>query len=227
MTSTESISKRQQQYQESFHQHLSLIQSLHYQAIQQLLPELTHSLLLSPRSVQLATCFLNDRLNLFRFLSRHHFNSQLTLEALANSISWRLKSNLDLLSPTSLEPIYFQNPLMFFHPALKDRWGRTTAVLNLRHLTRTKDGSLDGLKEFIAWNCELARRSMYEQNSEFIHHICANPTSLSLSSPSSPPSPPPHSSSSSNTPISLQISLIVDLKGASLNNLVSPNFYIA
>ncbi|PLW21521.1 hypothetical protein PCANC_25757 [Puccinia coronata f. sp. avenae] len=217
MSSTESISKRQEQYHQSFQQHLPLIHSLHHQAIHQLLPQLTDSLELSPRSIQLATYFLNDRLSLFRFLHRHRFDIQLTLEALAHSITWRLKSNLDLLAPNSLEPIYLRNPLMYFHPDLKDRWGRTSAILNLRYLTRTEDGSLDGLKEFIGWNCELARRSLYETNLDFINQICSKSNNPQL--PSSTPSSPSPPSLLSNIPVSLQISLIVDLKGVSINNL--------
>ncbi|KAA1133929.1 hypothetical protein PGTUg99_032378 [Puccinia graminis f. sp. tritici] len=203
-SSIDSISKRQQHYSQAFSQHQPTIQALHHQAINQLLPQLTQALELTPLSAQLITNFLNDKLNLFRFLNRNHFDSQLTLQALSTSIKWRLTANIDLLSLNSLEPIYLSNPLLFFHPQLKDRWGRTSAILNLRYLTRTEDGSLDGLKEFIAWNCELARRSMYESNPELINQICSS---------SSPPSSP------NQIPFSLQISLIVDLKGASINNL--------
>ncbi|OAV93470.1 hypothetical protein PTTG_11854 [Puccinia triticina 1-1 BBBD Race 1] len=198
---SESISRRQQEYHTAFAQHIPIIQATHRQAIDQLLPQLTTTLALSPTDSLLLSRFLGDHLNTFRFLHRHRFDPKLTLDALAAAATWRLTHNIDQLAPSQLEPIYLRNPLMFFHPQLTDRWGRTTAILNLRHLTRTEDGSLEGLKEFIAWNCELARRSIYEPHRESINQIVSSPS-------------PPNA-----LPSSLQISLIVDLKGASINNL--------
>lgn len=62
------------------------------------------------------------------------------------------------LSPETIPPLYLANPLFFFHPDLRDRFGRPCAVLNLRHVQRTEDGSLDALKDYARFGWEVARR---------------------------------------------------------------------
>lgn len=62
------------------------------------------------------------------------------------------------LSPASIDPLYLNDPLFFFHPQLLDRFGRPCAILNLRYVARTQDGQLDGIKDFIRLGWETSRR---------------------------------------------------------------------
>jgi hypothetical protein len=76
------------------------------------------------------------------------------------------------------------------HPSLLDKFGRPASVINLKHVTRTEDGSLDSLKEYIAFNLEIIRRYLEE---------------LSVRDADSKPH--------------VQIVFLLDLAGANLSNL--------
>ncbi|BGP53321.1 hypothetical protein JCM8202v2_000880 [Rhodotorula sphaerocarpa] len=94
----------------------------------------------------------------FRFCRRARFSHSGALKLLHATCQWRLSSGLLRLSPETIPPLYLANPLFFFHPDLRDRFGRPCAVLNLRHVQRTEDGSLDALKDYARFGWEVARR---------------------------------------------------------------------
>lgn len=97
-------------------------------------------------------------MTVFRFCRRARFSVPAALKLLHATLSWRLTSSLSTLSPSSVSPLYLTHPLFFFHPSLADRFGRPCAVLNLRHVSRTEDGELDALKEFVRLGWEIGRR---------------------------------------------------------------------
>lgn len=182
--------------------HTAALATLHHRAHHELLPSLSASLQLSPQALQLAAQFLDDKLSLYRFLRRAKSDIDNTLLTISLCLQWRLTQSIDSLSPTDIDPIYIHEPLLFFHPQLKDKSGRPCAVLNLKHVRRNEDGSLDALKQFIAWSWELARRYMQDINAEPLKRLLED-------------------DHSSGEPVQLQMSVIVDLKDATLNNLVS------
>jgi len=97
---------------------------------------------------------------IFRFLRRARFNPQTGLAL----ISATLHARIALPSPDSLPPNpYLSTPTFFFHPALRDRFGRPAGVLNLRDVRRAPDGSLDTLKEFVRDRWEEGRLLLERQ----------------------------------------------------------------
>lgn len=109
------------------------------------------------------TAFLNDPVTIFRFLRKAHFDSAAAFELLRKTLLWRVSTSVDLVSPSSLEPIYSERPVFYLHPHVHDTFGRPAAVLSLQHVVRTEDGSLDALREYIAFQMEVARRYLADQ----------------------------------------------------------------
>lgn len=130
----------------------------------------------------------------FRFCRRARFSPPAALKLLHATCQWRLSSGLLHLTPASISSLYLTKPLFFFHPDLRDRFGRPCAVLNLRHVQRTPDGKLDALKEFARFGWEVARRYLSDL-SRTAAHKAQDPT--------------------------LQMVVIVDLDQAGMSNLVS------
>lgn len=97
----------------------------------------------------------------FRFCRRAKFQAPVALKLLLATLTYRLNSPLFspslLVSPPSPSP-YAATPLFFFHEELFDKFGRPAAVLNLKHVKRTEDGELEGLKEVIRESWEMGRR---------------------------------------------------------------------
>ncbi|KAH9812480.1 hypothetical protein DFH28DRAFT_1096918 [Melampsora americana] len=209
MSSVESVEDRFNQSIQTFKSHLTTLTQLQQRSHHELLQSFNHSnsVQLSNQAIQLLSHFLDDKLNLYRFLKREKFDIENTLKLLSNTLQWRLDSQIDLLSSSSIDPFYHHQPLFYFHPQLKDKWSRPCGVLNLKHVSRTEDGTLDGLKEFIAWSWELGRRYMQDSNSDSLNTILSQPENLNSNA------------DPKTVPIQLQMVIIVDLKDASLNNL--------
>lgn len=208
MACPDSLTARQTHSVQSLKEHFPSVIKLHHRALNELIPSLASSTHSTPHSIQLATRFLDDKLNLFRFLKRAKFNLDDTLLTLSLCLQWRLNTHIDLLSPSAISPLYLEEPLFFFHPQLTDKWSRPCGVLNLKHVCRTDDGSLEDLKEYIAWSWELGRRFLQDSNAEIVDGMlsqCANPSFAPLPE---------------TVPVRLQMVVIVDLKDASLSNLV-------
>ncbi|KAG0146747.1 hypothetical protein CROQUDRAFT_132923 [Cronartium quercuum f. sp. fusiforme G11] len=184
--------------------HLPKLIVLHQRSKNELLPSLSTSSHLSPQAQQLSAQFIDDKLNLFRFYKRSKFDIDNTLLTLSLTLQWRLNSSIHTISPSQIDPLYLRQPLFFFHPDLKDKWSRPCAILNLKHVCRSDDGSLDGLKQFIAWSWEIGRRYIQHTNSVTLDNLFAQPSTASQLEPSA---------------LQLQMVLMVDLKDATLNNL--------
>lgn len=129
---------------------------------------------------------------MFRFCRRARFSPTAALKLLHATVRWRLTSSLQYLTPASVHPLYLTKPLFFFHPDLVDRFGRPCAVLNLRHVQRTDDGTLDALKDYARLGWEVGRRYLTDLSRQ--GQEGADPK--------------------------LQIVVIVDLEGAGMSNLV-------
>ena len=105
-----------------------------------------------------AAAFLADRVTVFRFLRKAHFDPLLARELLRRTLRWRITESLDLASPSSLDPLYTGKPLFYLHPKVQDRFGRPAAIISMQDVVRTEDGRLESLKEAIAFLLEVARR---------------------------------------------------------------------
>ena len=115
------------------------------------------------------SAFLDDPVTIYRFLRKAHFDETLTLELLRRTLCWRITTAVDLVSPLSLDPIYTQRPVFYLHPQIHDALGRPAAILNLRNVNRTEDGTLDSLKEYFAHQLEVTRRYLADLSQKDPH----------------------------------------------------------
>ncbi|GAA5831274.1 hypothetical protein JCM11251_007816 [Rhodosporidiobolus azoricus] len=187
---TASLAARKEAVLAQYRDNAHIVRDVQRQGISELLPALQEELDLDEEAVAAGKALLQDRVSVFRFCRRARFSPTQALKLLHATLRWRLTS-LRTLSPASVPSVYLTNPLLFFHPTLVDRFGRPAAVLNLRHVQRKADGSLEELKEFVRLFWEVGRRHL---------------TDLS------------RQAGEENDP-KLQMVLIVDLDGASLSNL--------
>lgn len=140
----------------------------------------------------LRTLTADDRtaVTIFRFCRRARFSVPAALKLLHATLAWRLSS---LSLPATLDPLYATQPLFFFHPSLSDKFGRPCAVLNLRLVSRTEDGELEALKEFVRVGWEVGRRWLSDLSAE---------------------------KGGDGDEVKVQMVVIVDLEGAGMSNLV-------
>jgi hypothetical protein len=127
----------------------------------------------------------------FRFCRRARFSIPAALNLLHATLTYRLSHPPLSVKSASLPALYLSEPLFFFHPSLIDKCGRPCGVLNLRLVSRTEDGELDGLKEFVRLGWEVGRRWLTELSKQ------------------------------KEGGVKVQMVLIVDLDGAGMSNLVS------
>ncbi|GAA5896949.1 hypothetical protein JCM6882_007314 [Rhodosporidiobolus microsporus] len=191
-----SLQARQEAVLAQYRDNADLVRDVQRQGIAELLPALKDELDLAgdeddEAAVGAGKALLQDRVSVFRFCRRARFSPTQALKLLHATLHWRLTSSLRSLTPASIPSVYRTHPLLFFHPTLVDRFGRPAAVLNLRHVQRTADGTLDELKEFVRLFWEVGRRYL---------------TDLS------------RQAGEENDP-KLQMVLIVDLEGAGMSNL--------
>ncbi|KAL8280540.1 hypothetical protein RQP46_007188 [Phenoliferia psychrophenolica] len=158
MASVESLRARQDQILAVYQTNEAIVRECQRTALRDLLPLLEDELNLQELELSRARVFLEDPVTVFRFCRRARFVLPAALKLLHATLTWRLTSSLSTLSPASVSPLYLTHPLFFFHPSLADRFGRPCAVLNLRHVSRTDDGELDALKEFVRLGWEIGRR---------------------------------------------------------------------
>lgn len=111
---------------------------------------------------------------LFRFYRRGRYSIQGALTLLTSTLTWRLRSDLDSLSLSSLHPLYVsppsRAPLFWCNSKCKDLLGRPAGVISLASLERVikEDGTtgLDECREYIVGCMESVRRylsNMYEK----------------------------------------------------------------
>ncbi|GAA5932149.1 hypothetical protein JCM3775_004251 [Rhodotorula graminis] len=191
MATADSLRARKDQIVAQFHEHADLVRDVQRQAIAEILPALREDEGFDEAAIAAGEALLRDRVTVFRFCRRARFSPSASLKLLHATVHWRLTSSLQYLSPANVDPLYLDQPLFFFHPDLVDRFGRPCAVLNLRHVKRTDDGTLDALKDYARLGWEIGRRYL---------------TDLS------------RRAAEGGDP-KLQIVVIVDLEGAGMSNL--------
>lgn len=158
MVNLESLRERWTVIGGLYHEYLGSTLALQNEVAATLVPRVVEELQLGQPGLDRARAFIEDPVTLFRFLRKAHFDSAVALSLLEETLQWRLTTSIDLVSPASLDPLYSGNPLFYFHPALHDKFGRYAAVLNLAHVVRPEDNTLESLKEFVAYTLEVARR---------------------------------------------------------------------
>lgn len=103
---------------------------------------------------------------LFRFLRRSRYSIPGALDMLTSTLTWRLRTDLDSLSLSSLHPLYCspvgKPPLFWCNTNCYDRYGRPIGVINLQSLERVvhDDGQsgLEECREYIVACMETLRR---------------------------------------------------------------------
>lgn len=158
MVTLESLRERWTTIDGLYHENLGNTLALQNEIAATLVPRVVEQLELGQAGLDRARAFIDDPVTIFRFLRKAHFDSAIAVDLLGKTLQWRLSTSIDLVSPSSLDPLYSGNPLFYFHPNLHDKFGRYAAVLNLAHVVRPEDNTLEALKEFIAYTLEVARR---------------------------------------------------------------------
>lgn len=157
----------------------------------------------SASDVDRAVAFLEDPVTVFRFLRKAQWNESKARELLRRTLAWRLASSIDLVSPSAVDTLYTEQPLLYLHPSLVDKFGRQAAVLNLAHVVRPEDNSLEVLKEFVAFQLEVFRRYLADGARRISSAASCDPGEVAAA----------------RVGARIQIVILLDLKGASFSNL--------
>ncbi|KAK0520919.1 hypothetical protein OC834_006856 [Tilletia horrida] len=181
------IEERHDYIRNLFLEHFPLLQSIRARALSELVPTLTASLKLQDDGVHKLQEYLKDIPSLFRHAKRAKFHAENTLQALKETMEWRITSEVDNLdvdelhplyvdppsvaralrdaggpsaAPTTTDPIANRPPLFWINDRLKDHFGRPCGVISLRTLERTEERNLENLKEYILASVEIVRRQI-------------------------------------------------------------------
>lgn len=164
MVNLESLRERWKTIDALYHDNLRATLALQSEAALTLIPRVVEESQLGQAGLDRARAFIDDPVTVFRFFRKAHFDQVVALELLAKTLKWRLSTSIDLVSPSSLDPLYSENPLFYFQPNLHDNFGRYAAILNLANVVRPQDNTLDSFKEFIAFTLEVARRYLADMS---------------------------------------------------------------
>ncbi|TKY89820.1 hypothetical protein EX895_001117 [Sporisorium graminicola] len=139
------------------------VEQLQKLAKQQILDESASQLDLNEEGKARVLVYLSDFANLFRFYRRSRYDEQQALALLNATVLWRMRTDLDLLSLSSLNPLYVtppppNPPLFWVNSNFVDLYGRPCGIINLRSVERTAENTLDQLKEYIVACMEIMRR---------------------------------------------------------------------
>ncbi|PWN49338.1 hypothetical protein IE53DRAFT_346054 [Violaceomyces palustris] len=178
-------------------------------AIDELVPSLSEQLDLSDEGRNRVALFLQDPATLFRFYRRARYNREQALALLTSTLQWRIRTELDLMSYSTLHPMYVSPPppnppLFWINSNFRDLYGRPCGVINLRSVERTAENTTEQLKEFVVASMEIVRRflaDLYQSR-------------LSLSKPLSAQA----QDRDPTSPI-LQMVIAIDLQGSGMANL--------
>lgn len=143
--------------------HRSSVESLHIRAKTEILDSVTEQLDLNEEGKARVLAYLSDFSNLFRFFRRSRYDEEQALSLLTATVLWRMRTDLDLLSLASLNPLYVtppppNPPLFWVNSNFRDFYGRPCGIINLRSVERTAENTLDQLKEYIVACMEMMRR---------------------------------------------------------------------
>ncbi|GAC74277.1 hypothetical protein PANT_10d00104 [Moesziomyces antarcticus T-34] len=143
--------------------HLPQVEQLLATARSQILDDVTHQLQLNDEGKARVLAYLADFANIFRFYRRSRYDHDQAITLLTATILWRMRTDLDLLSLASLNPLYVtppapNPPLFWVNSGFRDLYGRPCGIINLRSVERTAENTLDQLKEYIVACMEMMRR---------------------------------------------------------------------
>ncbi|CAD6892140.1 unnamed protein product [Tilletia laevis] len=174
------IQDRHDKIRSLFVENFPLLQTIRARALSELVPSLTASLKLQEEGAK-----------------RAKFHEENTLQALRETLQWRITSEVDNLDVDELHPLYVdppsvaralrdagdpsaspkttdsiesRPPLFWINDRLKDHYGRPCGVISLRTLERTEERNLENIKEYILASVEIGRRHIAEMyaRSDFI-----------------------------------------------------------
>lgn len=146
-----------------YQSHFAAVEQLHKLAKEQIVDHVASQLELSEEGKTRVLVYLSDFANLFRFYRRSRYNHEQAIVLLNATVLWRMRTDLDLLSLSSLNPLYVtppppNPPLFWVNSRFTDLYARPCGIINLRSVERTADNSLDQLKEYIVACMEIMRR---------------------------------------------------------------------
>ncbi|CDU25205.1 uncharacterized protein SPSC_05039 [Sporisorium scitamineum] len=148
---------------EKYQSNYSAVEQLQKLAKQQILDDAASQLDLNEEGKARVIAYLSDFANLFRFYRRSRYDEQQALALLNATVLWRMRTDLDLLYLSSLNPLYVtppppNPPLFWVNSSFIDLYGRPCGIINLRSVERTAENTLDQLKEYIVACMEIMRR---------------------------------------------------------------------
>ena len=192
-----------------YQSHYDAVEMLQKLAKRQIVDDVASQLDLNEQGKARVLNYLSDFANLFRFYRRSRYDEQQALALLNATVLWRMRTDLDLLSLSSLNPLYVtppppNPPLFWVNSHFVDLYARPCGIINLRSVERTAENTLDQLKEYIVACMEMMRRyvaDLYRASVE-AHH-------------------PKHNSSqaASHHDTVLQASIAIDLASSGMANL--------
>lgn len=203
-SSASKVYEKQQDLANQYQTHREEVTQLQDRAIQDLLPSLSEQEDWDEDAQTKVKLFLDDEATVFRFLRRSRFDPDAALSLLSTTLKWRVRTDLDMLSVTSLHPLYTsppggRPPLLWLGSKFVDRLGRPCGLISLQSLERTQDRTLDECKEYIVACMEIVRRRIVELRRQF------DATSADATT------------QTSNGP--LQLVIAFDLQSSSMSNL--------
>ncbi|EST06893.1 CRAL-TRIO domain protein [Kalmanozyma brasiliensis GHG001] len=143
--------------------HYPAVEKLHKLAKEQIVDDVASQLDLNEEGKARVLLYLSDFANLFRFYRRSRYDHDQAINLLNATLLWRMRTDLDLLSLSSLNPLYVtppppNPPLFWVNSHFRDFYGRPCGIINLRSVERTAEGTLDQIKEYIVACMEMMRR---------------------------------------------------------------------
>ncbi|KAI8388608.1 CRAL-TRIO domain-containing protein [Radiomyces spectabilis] len=102
--------------------------------------------------------YVNDPLNLFRFLRKSEFSLPHALSFLLDTLKWRLRDKVDEVTMETVRCNFLQKPLCFFHK--RDHCGRPVLVVQLRYLEcpEKAESMIDYLTPMVIYVLETIRK---------------------------------------------------------------------
>ncbi|PWN32270.1 uncharacterized protein FA14DRAFT_162443 [Meira miltonrushii] len=163
-----------------YNDHQEDVDKLQKAALEEVLPAVLTEVGLQddPQASKHVRQFLKDRGLVFRFLRRSRYSTSTALDMLTATLTWRLRTDLDSLSLSSLHPLYAsppnRPPLFWCNTQSFDLYGRPLGVISLQSLERvTHDkgqAGLDECREYIVGCMESVRRYLAVQYAQSVQN---------------------------------------------------------
>ncbi|CAO1621933.1 unnamed protein product [Sympodiomycopsis kandeliae] len=171
-SSASAVRQKQLDLSTQYKSHREDVSQLQSKAIEDLLPSLSEQENWEEDAQERAKKFLEDEATIFRFLRRSRFDQDAAVALLTATLKWRVRTDIDMLSLSSLHPLYTsppqdRPPLFWLGSDFTDRFGRPCGLISLQSLERTQDRTLDECKEYIVACMEIVRRRIVELRRKF------------------------------------------------------------